>query len=65
MRGQGCPWGSHTCYEAVSEGHEEEVLRWVRENGCPWDAYDRDKAAAELEYTDDFGNLVDFSGNLE
>ena len=57
MRGQGCPWGSHTCYEAVSEGHEE-VLRWVRENGCPWDAYTRNQAAAKFWYQDDFGNLV-------
>ena len=39
------------------------MLRWVRENGCPWDAFTRDKAAAELGYTDDFGNLVDWQGN--
>ena len=43
---------------AIQYGHVE-VLRWVRENGCIWDAYDRDKAAAKLGYTDDFGNLVD------
>ena len=35
------------------------MLRWVRENGCPWPAYTRDRAAAELGYTDDLGNLVD------
>ena len=40
-----------------------EVLRWARKNGCPWMAWVRDKAAAELGYTDDFGNLVDFEGN--
>ena len=34
-----------------------EVLRWARENGCPWRAYVRDRAAAELGYTDDLGNL--------
>ena len=34
------------------------MLRWARENGCPWTAEDRDKAA-ELGYTDDLGNLVD------
>ena len=41
-----------------------EVLRWARENGCQWDADTRDKAAAELGYTDDFGNLEpDLLGN--
>ena len=34
-----------------------EVLRWVRANGCPWRAEDRDKAAEKLGYTDDFGNM--------
>ena len=34
-----------------------EELRWVRENGCPWRAEDRDKAAEKLGYTDDFGNM--------
>ena len=34
-----------------------ETLRWARENGCPWDAATRDKADAELGYTDDLGNL--------
>ena len=36
-----------------------EVLRWLRENGCPWDAYTRNQAAAKFGYTDDFGNLVE------
>ena len=35
----------------------------VRENGCPWNAFTRDEVAAELGYTDDFGNLVDHIGN--
>ena len=35
------------------------MLRWARENGCPWIAETRDRAAAELGYTDDLGNLVD------
>ena len=56
LRGEGCPWDHNTCYLAVYDGHVE-VLRWARENGCPWDAETRDKAAAELGYTDDFGNL--------
>ena len=57
LRGEGCPWGYGTCYCAIDKGHE--VLRWVRENGCPWDATTRDWAATKLGYTDDFGNLVE------
>ena len=56
LRGEGCPWNWWTCSYAVDYGHVE-VLRWARENGCEWDAEIRDKAAAELGYTDDFGNL--------
>ena len=40
-----------------------EVLRWARENGCPWTAQIRDAAASWYGYTDDFGNLVDKDGN--
>ena len=58
LQGEGCPWNSWTCHQAVKKGRVE-VLRWARANGCPWEAYDRDRAAAELGYTDDFGNLVD------
>ena len=61
LRGEGCPWDFMTCYWAVDQGHVE-VLRWARENGCPWRTGDRDRAAAELGYTDDFGNLVDRNG---
>ena len=57
LRGEGCPWNWRTCYRAVQQGHVE-VLRWARENGCPWTARTRDRAAAELGYTDDFGNLA-------
>ena len=57
LRGEGCPWNALTCHFAVDKGHVE-VLRWARENGCLWDAEIRDRAAAELGYTDDFGNLV-------
>ena len=56
LRGEGCPWNYWTCYQAVDKGHVE-VLRWACENGCQWGAEDRDRAAAELGYTDDFGNL--------
>ena len=62
LRGEGCPWDYWTCFYAVDQGHVE-VLRWARENGCPWDAETRDRAAAELGYTDDLGNLVDDKGN--
>ena len=56
LRGEGCPWDWRTCLYAVAKGHVE-VLRWARENGCEWRVEDRDKAAAELGYTDDLGNL--------
>ena len=53
----GCPGDSAVCHWAVLRGHVE-MLRWAREFGCPWDPEIRDTAAAELGYTDDFGNLV-------
>ena len=44
--------------DLVNRGPDSlEVLRWARENGCPWDASTRDWAAEKLGYTDDFGNL--------
>ena len=58
LRAGGCPWSAWICYHAVNEGHVE-VLRWARENGAPWVAWTRNKAARELGYTDDLGNLVD------
>ena len=57
LRAEGCPWNRWTCSYAVNKGHVE-VLSWVRENGAPWDAFTRDKAAVELGYMDDLGNLV-------
>ena len=42
---------------AVVNGHVE-VLRWARENGCPWNAYTRNQAYDKLGYSDDLGNLV-------
>ena len=56
LRAKGADWDQDTCQQAVQYSHME-LLRWARENGCPWTASTRDKAAAELEYTDDFGNL--------
>ena len=60
LRGEDCEWTWTTCYHALKHGHVE-VLRWARENGCPWTAEERDEAAAELGYTDDFSNLVEVS----
>ena len=57
LRAESCPWNGGTCFQAVEKGHVE-VLRWARANGCEWDAETRDRAAAELGYTDDFGNLL-------
>ena len=60
LRGEGCLWDEDYCHWAVMQGHVE-VLRWVRKNGCEWRAETRDRAAAELGYTDNFGNLVQYS----
>ena len=56
LRANGCPWNHWVCLDAVDNSHVE-VLRWARENGCPWSALIRDRAAAELGYTDDLGNV--------
>ena len=56
LAAEGCPLDSRMCHHAVEGGHVE-VLRWAREKGCPWTAFTRDQAA-ELGYTDDYGNLV-------
>ena len=64
LRGEGCPWDLETCLDAVENGHVE-VLRWARENGCPWIAGTRVQVAAELGYTDDFGNLVEVDEHLD
>ena len=53
----GCPGDSFVCHWAVLRGHVE-VLRWAREFGCPWEPEIRDRAAAQLGYTDNFGNLT-------
>ena len=58
MQANGCPWDAETCKVAALNG-QLETLRWARENGCPWDPVTRDRAAAELGYTDDLGNLVE------
>ena len=35
MRENDCPWDEDTCTDAAQGGHLE-VLKWSRENGCPW-----------------------------
>ena len=62
MWAEGCQWNDGTCAHAVKEGHVE-VLRWARENGCPWGTWARDRAELKLRYTDDSGNLVDDDGD--
>ena len=57
LRAAGYPWDIVTCHYAAEQGHVE-TLRWARENGCPWTMETRNLAAAELGYTDDFGNVV-------
>ena len=39
------------------------MLRWARENGCPWNALTRDRAVEKLGYTDALGNPVDEDGS--
>ena len=63
LRGEGCPWNSYTGYNAVDGGLE--VLRWLRANGCPWTVAARERAAAELGYTDNLGKPVDESDEDE
>ena len=31
----GCEWNSSICSNAALKGHLE-VLKWARQNGCPW-----------------------------
>ena len=51
----GLRWNRFTCSAAVDRGRVE-TLRSARENGCPWTASTRDRAAEKLGYTDDLGN---------
>jgi hypothetical protein len=46
LRGEGgsFPWDEETCACAAYGGHLE-VLKWARENGCPWDEWVRQLAA--------------------
>ena len=62
LQANGCPWDAETCSGAVLNGRLA-TLRWARENGCPWWTSTRDRAADDLGYTDDLGNLVDDDGN--
>jgi len=33
--GHDCKWGAETCSAAAAGGHFE-MLKWLREQGCPW-----------------------------
>ena len=62
LRAEGCEWDHETCTTALlhaEAGGSLETLRWARENGCEWDEVTKHEAA-ELGYTDDFGNLYEF-----
>ena len=39
--------GKGTCTHAAGNGHWE-VLKWARENGCPWNEWTRTRARQEL-----------------
>jgi len=39
------------------------VLKWARENGCPWNEDTRETALAEFGYADEYGNLVEDQWN--
>ena len=59
----GCPWDTRvitSAFEFRSPGMLE-VVRWARENGCEWDEDTQDNAARYYGYTDDFGNLIEYS----
>jgi hypothetical protein len=36
---EGCDWDEDACSSAAVEGHYE-TLKWLRDNGCPWDVGD-------------------------
>jgi hypothetical protein len=33
---EGCLWSQEVCYSAAQRGHLQ-TLRFLRDNGCPWD----------------------------
>ena len=43
-RAENFPWDEKTCTFAAKCGHIE-VLKWARENGCPWNEHARSLAA--------------------
>jgi hypothetical protein len=45
LRAQRCPW-SETVTRLSAAGGFTELLRWLMNNGCPWDAYELCRAAA-------------------
>ncbi len=36
LHAAGTPWSARTCAHAAF-GHHLDILKWARENGCPWD----------------------------
>eukprot|EP00953_Heterococcus_sp_UTEX-ZZ885_P009355 5520-Heterococcus_DN1.PRE.5 len=55
LRSIGCDWNANACKQASIFG-SIDTLRWLRENGCPWDAPAICKHAAYNGCTD----ILDF-----
>jgi hypothetical protein len=50
LRSTGCDWDSDACDQAVSEG-KDDMLRWLREQGCPWSVSGLCTRAVRYGYT--------------
>jgi hypothetical protein len=50
LRSIECDWGADTCERATTGGYLD-TLRWLRDNGCPWNVREVSIAAAYFGYT--------------
>jgi hypothetical protein len=61
MKGRGFPWGAELCEEAAKRGlHDFAVLKWLKEEECPWDA----RTSNQLPYEGHFEMLRWARGTL-
>jgi hypothetical protein len=51
MRSTGCDWDAAACNNAAERGYLD-ILRWLRENGCPWDVRAVCRLAASAGHVD-------------
>jgi hypothetical protein len=64
LRSIGCEWTESACAQAVTSCHFD-MLRWLRENGCPWSVYEVSMEAASvsnievLDYIVEQGEVLD------